>query len=157
MTQWVKNLSAMQETQIQFLDLEASLEEGMTIHSTVGSLENPMDLGAWCATVHRWQRVRQDWSSWAHIYSLLDIYTHRGCPGGSAVKIACNAEDIVDASSIPRSGRFPGIWNGNSLQYYCLENSTDRGTWQATVHGITKGQPPLSNWACKHRYMWIQI
>ena len=36
MTQWVKNLPAMQETQLQFLDLEASLEEGMTIHSTVG-------------------------------------------------------------------------------------------------------------------------
>ena len=29
---------------------------------------------------------------------------------------------------------------GNPLQYSCLENPTDRGTWQATVQGVTKGQ-----------------
>ena len=44
-----------------------------------------------------------------------------------------------DAGLIPESGRFPGEGNGNSLQYSCLGNPTDRGTWQATVHGITKG------------------
>jgi len=27
--------------------------------------------------------------------------------------------------------------NGNPLQYSCLENSIDRGTWWATVHGVT--------------------
>ena len=30
--------------------------------------------------------------------------------------------------------------NGNLLQYSCLENSMDRGAWQATVHGVTKSQ-----------------
>ena len=30
--------------------------------------------------------------------------------------------------------------NGNPLQYSCLENSMDRGAWQATVHGVTKSQ-----------------
>ena len=29
----------------------------------------------------------------------------------------------------------PGEGNGNWLQYYCLENSMDRGAWWATVHG----------------------
>ena len=38
--------------------------------------------------------------------------------------------------SIPGSGRFPR--EGNSLQYSCLENPTDRGAWWATVHGVTK-------------------
>ena len=33
--------------------------------------------------------------------------------------------------SVPRSGRSPGRGNGNPLQYFCLENSTDRGTWWA--------------------------
>ena len=28
--------------------------------------------------------------------------------------------------------------NGNPLQYSCLENSLDKGAWQATVHGVTK-------------------
>ena len=31
-----------------------------------------------------------------------------------------------------------GEGNGNPLQYSCLENSTDRGAWQATVHGVTR-------------------
>ena len=35
-----------------------------------------------------------------------------------------------------RSGRSPGEGNGNPLQYSCLENSIDRGAWQATVHGV---------------------
>ena len=41
-------------------------------------------------------------------------------------------------------GRSPGEGNHNPLQYSCLENSMDRGAWQATVHGVAKiGQ--LSN------------
>ena len=40
--------------------------------------------------------------------------------------------------SIPRSGRFPGVGNGNPPQYSCLENSVDRGAWRAIVHGVTE-------------------
>ena len=39
----------------------------------------------------------------------------------------------------------PGEGNGYPLQYSDLENSMDRGAWQATVHGITKSQTQLSN------------
>ena len=34
----------------------------------------------------------------------------------------------------------PEEGNGNSLQYSCLENSRDRGAWQATIHGVAKSQ-----------------
>ena len=44
-----------------------------------------------------------------------------------------------DAGLIPGSGRPPGGGNGNPLQYSCLGNPMDRGTWQATDHGVTKG------------------
>ena len=54
-------------------------------------------------------------------------------------KSASNARDLC---SIPGLGRFPGEGNGNSLQYSCLENSMDRGVWQATVHGVAK------SWTC---------
>ena len=37
-----------------------------------------------------------------------------------------------------------GVRNGNPLQYSCLENSMDRGSWQTTVHGVTKSQTRLS-------------
>ena len=35
-------------------------------------------------------------------------------------------------------GRSPGEGNGNPLQYCCLENPTDRGAWQASVHGVAR-------------------
>ena len=66
-----------------------------------------------------------------------------GFPGGSAGKESvCNAGD---PGSIPGSGKSPGDGNGNPLQYSCLENSKDRGAWQATVHEVAKGQTQLSN------------
>ena len=34
-----------------------------------------------------------------------------------------------DMGLIPRLGRSPGVGNGNLLQYFCLENSMDRGAW----------------------------
>ena len=49
-----------------------------------------------------------------------------------------NAGIARDVGSIPGSGRYPKIGNGNSLQYSCLEISMDRGTWQATIHGVTE-------------------
>ena len=39
---------------------------------------------------------------------------------------------------IPGLGRSPGEGNGNPLQYSSLENPVDRGTWQATVHGVAE-------------------
>ena len=57
-------------------------------------------------------------------------------PGGSVVKnLPANAGD---AGLIPGSGRCPGEGNSNPLQYSCLRNPTDRGAWQATVHGNTE-------------------
>ena len=59
-----------------------------------------------------------------------------GFPGGSDSKeFTCNVEDL---GSIPGLGRFPGEGIGYPLQYSCLENSMDRGAWQATIHGATQ-------------------
>ena len=59
-----------------------------------------------------------------------------GFPRSSVVKLsACNTGD---PGSMPGSGRSLGEGNGNPLQYSCLENPMDRGTWQARVHGITR-------------------
>ena len=56
-----------------------------------------------------------------------------------------NAGGVRDAGSIPGLGRSPGERNGNLLQYSCLEDLMDRGSWQAIDHGITKSQTRLSN------------
>ena len=56
--------------------------------------------------------------------------------GGSVVKNPpANSGDV---GSIPGSGRSPEEGNSNTLQYFCLGNPIDRGTWQATVHGVAK-------------------
>ena len=43
-----------------------------------------------------------------------------------------------DLSLIAGLGRSPGEGNGNTLQYFCLENAIDRGTCWTTVHGISE-------------------
>ena len=52
--------------------------------------------------------------------------------------LPANAGDIRDAGSVPESGRSPGGGHDNSLQYSCLENPTESGTWQATVHRVSE-------------------
>ena len=49
-----------------------------------------------------------------------------------------NAGVARNVGSIPGLRRSPGEGNGNPLQYSFLENSMDRGAWQATVHGVAK-------------------
>ena len=55
-----------------------------------------------------------------------------------------NAGDTRNTGSIPGSGRSPGEGNGNPLQCSCLENSMDRGAWQATVHAVPKNSVQFS-------------
>ena len=56
----VKNLPAIQETQVQFLDWEGPLEKGMATHLSILSMENSMDRGAWWnKMIHilKWQPI----------------------------------------------------------------------------------------------------
>ena len=61
--------------------------------------------------------------------------THfQGFPHDSVIKnLPANAGDM---GLIPGLERSPGEENGNPLQYSCLENPTDRETWQALVPGV---------------------
>ena len=63
--------------------------------------------------------------------------------GGLDGKVS--AYNAGDLGSIPGSGSSPGEGNGNPLQYSCLENPMDGGTWQATVHAVAKSWIQLSN------------
>ena len=55
-----------------------------------------------------------------------------------AQTVKCLAYNAGDVGSIPGLGRFSGEGNGNPLQYSCLENPMDKGTWWATVQGVAK-------------------
>ena len=60
--------------------------------------------------------------------------------GSDSKESACNVRDPV---SIPRLERSPGEGNGYPLQYSCLENSIDRGTWWAAAHGVAESRTQL--------------
>ena len=60
-----------------------------------------------------------------------------------------------DLGSIARSGRSPGEGNGNPLQYSCLENSMDGGTWEATVHGVAKSHTQLSDFTFTFTFTYV--
>ena len=65
----------------------------------------------------------------------------RGLPRWlSGKESACNSEDL---GSVPGLGRSPREGHSNPLQYSCLENPMDRGTWQVTAHGVAKSQTGL--------------
>ena len=49
-----------------------------------------------------------------------------------------SAHNARNQGLIPGSERYSGEGNGYPLQYSCLENSMDRGTWWTTVHGVSK-------------------
>ena len=67
-------------------------------------------------------------------------------PGGTSGKeFSSSAGDAGDMGLISGSGKSPGEGNDNPLQYSCLENSMDRGVWQATVHGVAKSRMQLSD------------
>ena len=64
-----------------------------------------------------------------------------GFPGGSDGKeYACSAGD---PSLTPGSG--DPLEKGMATQYSCLENSMDRGAWQAIARGVTKSPTRLSD------------
>ena len=65
-----------------------------------------------------------------------------GFPDGLLVKN--RPANVGYAGSIPGLERSPGGGNGNLLQYSCLENSMDRGAWQATVHEVAESRTRLS-------------
>ena len=67
--------------------------------------------------------------------SLKVHLNFQGFPGGSVVKNLAAKQEM----QVPSLGlQCPWEGNGYLLQYSCLENSMDRGTWQAPVHGVAK-------------------
>ena len=62
---------------------------------------------------------------------ILEVSGRFSFPSGSVVKnLPANAGDTKVVGSTPGSERSPKGGNGNPLQYSCLENPIDRGTWQ---------------------------
>ena len=82
-----------------------------------------------------------DWADW-QFQSSHCIWKGRSTSLVALVVKNCpaNAGDIRDMGWFPGSRRSLGEGHVNPLQYFCLENPTDRGAWQDTVHRVAKSQ-----------------
>ena len=103
------------------------------------SLENPRDRGVWWAAVYGVAQSRTRLKLLSSSSSSSELV--RSSQVALVVKNPpANAGDIRDLGLISRLGRSPGGGHGNSLQYSCLENLLNRGTWPATVHRVAWSQ-----------------
>ena len=129
----VKNLPAMRETQLRPLGGKDPLEKGML----PTPLFLPGDFHGWGT----WLLI----NLWGHREHLtLSLLLFMGFPGGASGKEpACQCRRHMRLRFNPGLGRSPGGGHGNPLQCSCLENPMDGGTWQATVHGVTKSRTQL--------------
>ena len=67
--------------------------------------------------------------------NFITFFIKKGFQSGSVLKtLPDKARDVGDMGLIPGLGRSPAGGNSNLLQYSCLENHMNSGTWQATVH-----------------------
>ena len=78
------------------------------------------------------------------IFKILKGYARMNPQVAHWQRTRLPVQETRDVGLIPGLGRSPGGGNGNPLQYSCLGNSTDRGAWRATVHGVVKSQIQLS-------------
>ena len=79
-------------------------------------------------------------------------------PGDTVLKNhPVNAGDTRDMSLVPRSGRYPGVGNGNPLKHSCLGNSTARVVWQATAHVVAMSWTQWSTQALMHIWYIVLI
>ena len=130
--------------------IQISQEEGQVSRSAVSNSFQPLGLyippvyGILQARILEWVAIvfsrgpslPNDQTHISHIAGRFFTVWAWGFPGGTMVKNPpANAGDM---GSITGWGRYPGEGNGNLLQYSNLENSMDRETWCATVHGFPK-------------------
>ena len=166
MAQTVKHLPTMWETRVHSLGWEDPLDEEIATYSNILVYRIPWTEEPDGLQSTGSQRVGHHWAtSHTHTHSKADLilnsklftffvlakkyrsidflfaYMHLPCSSDSK-ESACNAGDL---GSISGSGRSSGEGNGNTLQYSCLKNPMDRGAWWATVHGVTKTGPRLSD------------
>ena len=101
----LKNPLAMQETWVRSLGQDDPLEKEMATHSSNSCLENPMDRGAWWATVHE---AAKSWTWLSDLTSLLEKVNHMS-PGWwtctAHISTCIRQSWLVDGPEVGHSGK----------------------------------------------------
>ena len=125
--QTVKNLPAMQEIWVWSLCWEDPLEKRMATPSSILAWRIPWTEGIGHTLMTSFFLVTSI-KTYFQIRSQSEIWG----VGTSTYLLGYTIHSI-------------GEGNGNLLQYSCLGKPMDRGTWGATVHGVTKSRIQISN------------
>ena len=123
--------------------LALTLTQGRKALSMESNPESSMSLSCFCLIL--WLRIGKVTAMEAS--KILRVCrSHRASQVALVVKNPpANTGDKRGMDLIPESGRSPEEGHGNPLQCSCLKNPMDRGTWQATVHGVEKSRTRLSD------------
>ena len=125
-------------------------------------LENPMDRETGWLQSTEMQRAQHDWVTNTFTFFFFFPVTIRLCTTPGLPRWLNGKESASQCRRHRRHefhlwvGKIPWKGNGNPLQYSCLENPMDRGTWQATVHGVSKTQMLLNTEVHTHT-IWDSI
>ena len=128
-----------------------AIGEGSGTPLQYSRLENPMDGGAWWATVHGVAQSRtrlSDFPFTFHFHALekematpSSVLAWRipgmGEPGGLQFMGSLES-DTTERLHFHFSGSCLGEGNGNPLQCSCLENPRDGGAWWAAIYGVAQ-------------------
>ena len=89
-----------------------------------------------------------------HGKSILGLCdTLEGCAGGEGREATEEGDVCVITADLHCSMAETGEGDGTPLQYSCLENPMDGGSWWAAVHGVAKSQTPTQQ--CKIFFQYL--
>ena len=80
------------------------------------------------------------------LYQLSQLYQWPQCKPQEPIPV-CSSQNSGQKLALAQILIYIGVGNGNPLQYCCLKNPMDRGTWWTTVHSVEKSQTRLIDWA----------
>ena len=136
MTQWVKNLPSLNAGDTGGLSLIPGLRrspgEGNGNPLQYFRLDNPMDKGAWWATVHGSRTVGHDWLMCSYLHGI-SLSFNISKYNGSSFNLAFKVRISVMTESVDMS--LSNLW----------KIMKDREAWRAVVHGLAKSWIQLSN------------
>ena len=150
----VKNLPAMQKTQVSSLDLEDSLQKSMATHSSIlaWAITWTQEPGRLQSTGS--QRVRCDWVTFTSstLWNLKTVIEAGVMPTRIARQKGLHAQESHRALlSITRSGRSLEKEMATHSSILAWGNPMDRGAWYATVHGVAKSRTWPSDFTHSHK------